>query len=52
MGAAPGSTSIRETIIRCCKELSQKFHLENDVPETFQDLKEFFINVLKEAAGL
>jgi hypothetical protein len=51
VGAAPGSTSIRDTIIRYCKELSQKYHLEHDIPESFHELKELFFTVLKESAG-
>jgi telomerase protein component 1 len=51
IGAAPGSTNIRNTLVRFCKELKDLFAIEEDIPETYRELKDTFLSFLKTASA-
>eukprot|EP01089_Gocevia_fonbrunei_P021021 TRINITY_DN7989_c0_g1_i1.p1 TRINITY_DN7989_c0_g1~~TRINITY_DN7989_c0_g1_i1.p1 ORF type:complete len:1161 (+),score=299.65 TRINITY_DN7989_c0_g1_i1:106-3588(+) len=50
IGAAPGSSDIRHTLLRIAKELTQKFDLPNSVPEDYKELRQAFPHILENAS--
>jgi len=51
VGASPGSTDIRRTMLRLCRELAQHFGLDREAPEEYEKLRAVFPLFLEEAAG-
>jgi telomerase protein component 1 len=46
VGAAPGSTNIRQTLSRLVRELIARFEFDDAVPEDYKDLKALFVSLI------
>ncbi|MGC9319730.1 MAG: DUF4062 domain-containing protein, partial [Armatimonadota bacterium] len=51
VGASQGSTSIRLTLRRLCRELAEAAGAEEDIPEDVRELAQAFPELLEQAAG-
>ncbi|OGD17713.1 MAG: hypothetical protein A2Y69_05625 [Candidatus Aminicenantes bacterium RBG_13_59_9] len=51
-GVGPGSTDIRQTIIRLCKELITHYGLDEEVPYDDEELRPFFSGILNKTAAI
>jgi tetratricopeptide (TPR) repeat protein len=51
IGAGPGSTDIRRTLLRLCRELTSEFNLQNDIPFDYSKLRQTFKSFLEEASA-
>ena len=51
VGASRGSTSIRETLRRLCRELAQAAGIDEDIPEDVRELASLFPQLLERTAG-
>ncbi len=49
IGVSPGSTDIRLTLLRLCRELARRFRITNEIPSDYQTLREVFPQFLKRA---
>jgi telomerase protein component 1 len=47
VGASPGSTDVRETLLRFCREIVQRFNINEDIPQQYEDLRMFFRQLLE-----
>eukprot|EP01114_Cavostelium_apophysatum_P022723 TRINITY_DN831_c0_g1_i3.p1 TRINITY_DN831_c0_g1~~TRINITY_DN831_c0_g1_i3.p1 ORF type:complete len:1975 (+),score=566.67 TRINITY_DN831_c0_g1_i3:1485-7409(+) len=50
IGATPGSTDIRQTLLRLCNELVHFFGLDAEVPEDYPELVQAFPQIVEQAA--
>ncbi|HUS11312.1 MAG TPA: AAA family ATPase [Pyrinomonadaceae bacterium] len=51
IGVSPGSTDIFRTLLRLSRELKQKFHIAEDVPADYYELRQVFPKFLESAAA-
>lgn len=49
VGVSPGSTDIRRTLLRLCRELKQQFALADDIPTDYYELRRAFPELLRKA---
>ncbi|MDP2767729.1 MAG: DUF4062 domain-containing protein [Candidatus Methanoperedens sp.] len=51
IGISPGSTDIRRTLLRLCRELAQRFGIADEIPEDYEKLRGVFTKFLEQAAS-
>lgn len=51
IGVSPGSTDIRRTLLRLCRELAQRFGIADEIPEDYEKLRGVFTKFLEQAAS-
>lgn len=51
IGVSPGSTDIRRTLLRLCRELARRFEITDEIPEDYEELRKVFPNFLEQAAS-
>ncbi len=51
IGVSPGSTDIRRTLLRLCRELAQRFGITDEIPEDYEKLRGVFTKFLEQAAS-
>ncbi|MEK6323893.1 MAG: DUF4062 domain-containing protein [Acidobacteriota bacterium] len=52
IGASPGSTDIRLTLLRLCAEIDRHYGIEARIPEDFQELWQEFLKRLERAGAI
>jgi len=50
-GTSPGSTDVRRTLLRLCRELAKQFSLTAEIPTDYHELRHTFERFLVEAAA-
>ena len=51
IGASPSSINLRETLLRLCREVSQRFRIGEEIPQKYDDLRIAFPQLLACANG-
>ena len=51
IGVSPGSTDIRRTLLRLCRELARRFGIADEIPEEYEELRKVFPRFLEQAAS-
>jgi telomerase protein component 1 len=50
IGVSPGSSDLRQTLQRLCRELTKRFNLTQEIPDEYEALRQTWPEILKEAA--
>lgn len=51
IGVSPGSTDIRRTLLRLCRELAHRFGIADEIPEDYEKLRGVFTKFIEQAAS-
>jgi len=51
IGVSPGSTDIRRTLLRLCRELALRFGIKEIISQDYEQLRKTFLSFLEQAAG-
>lgn len=52
IGVSPGSTDIRRTLLRLCRELKLRFGLNDDIPTDYYRLRQTFLEFIEQGSAL
>lgn len=51
IGVSPGSTDIRRTLLRLCRELARRFNIRDEIPTEYYELRQAFGKFLEQATA-
>jgi hypothetical protein len=51
IGVSPGSTDIRRTLLRMCREMARHFNITDEIPQDYYELRQAFAKFLDKATS-